>query len=161
MPKNSPPLAARLSKDLREVMKFFAKPKAVQRRAYAPGKWTMREILVHLSDTEAVLLDRLRRMTADAKPVLQAFDQDRWAAKLSYTKRDLKLAARQYQAAREGILETLKLLGPKAKSLRGRHTENGAVSGVRALWIIEYHTAHHLEQLRAIAAGKIWTPKAK
>ena len=65
---------------LHDTLAFFDAPEAAMNRAYAPGKWTLREILVHLSDTEAVYLDRARRILSDEKPSLLGFDQDRWAA---------------------------------------------------------------------------------
>lgn len=146
----------RLTKDLREVLKFFGKPAALQKRAYAPGKWTMREILVHLSDSETVILDRLRRLAAEKKAVLQAFDQDLWADRLFYKTRDLKLAKQQYQTAREGIIELFKRLPAKADARAGRHSEAGRKTFAQVAEIAGYHTGHHLEQLRAIAAGKTW-----
>ncbi|MCK6471547.1 MAG: DinB family protein [Planctomycetes bacterium] len=148
-----------LQASLKATLHHFDRPAAVQKRSYAPGKWTMREMLVHISDTEAVLLDRLRRLAADRKPVLQGFDQDEWARGLRYAKRDLKLARLQFEAARRGILELLRLVPAKTFARAGRHSEYGRLTFAWVLDKVVKHNAHHLEQLDAIAAGKIWTPK--
>src|SRR5258708_4088447 len=92
------------------TMPFFDQPEAVLSKRYAPGKWTARELLVHLSDTEAVHLDRLRRLAAEDNPTLMAYDQDKWAAGLFYGKRDLNLAQQQYEAGRRAVIELARIL---------------------------------------------------
>src|SRR6266542_1260038 len=47
-------------------------------RTYAPGKWTVRQILIHLAQTELALGNRARMAIATPNYVAQAFDQDRW-----------------------------------------------------------------------------------
>ena len=48
-------------------------------QAPAPGKWSIREIIAHLADCEIAFSFRLRQTLADDHPVLQPFDQDKWA----------------------------------------------------------------------------------
>jgi len=47
-------------------------------RTYAPGKWTARQILIHLAQTEIALGNRARMALATPNYASQAFDQDRW-----------------------------------------------------------------------------------
>ena len=47
-------------------------------RTYAPGKWTVRQILVHLAQTELALGNRARMAITTPNYTSQAFDQDRW-----------------------------------------------------------------------------------
>lgn len=148
-----------LQASLKPTLRHFDRPASVQKRSYAPGKWTMHELLVHVSDTEAVLLDRLRRLAADRTPVLQGFDQDDWAEGLNYAKRDLKVARQQFEAARRGILELVRMVPAKTFARAGRHTDYGSCTFAWVLDKIVKHNAHHLEQLDAIAAGKGWTAK--
>ncbi|HVB37261.1 MAG TPA: DinB family protein, partial [Vicinamibacterales bacterium] len=49
-------------------------------RSYAPGKWTARQILLHLAETEAMMSVRIRMALAQDDYVFQPFDQDRWLA---------------------------------------------------------------------------------
>ena len=46
----------------------------------APGKWSIREIFAHLADCEMAFGFRLRQTLAVDNPVLQPFDQDKWAS---------------------------------------------------------------------------------
>ena len=142
---------------LHETLAFFDRQEEVLGRAYAPGKWTIRQILVHLSDTEAVYIDRLRRLSAEEMPILQAFDQDRRAAGLQYPKRDLNLAKHQYENARRSVAELARLMPPQADSRTGTHSEAGVRTFGQVLGGVVSHNLHHLEQLRAIDAGKTWT----
>ena len=51
-------------------------------KAPAPGKWSAAEIVAHLADCELVFAFRLRQTLAEDGPVIQPFDQDKWAADL-------------------------------------------------------------------------------
>jgi hypothetical protein len=153
-------LTGELLCSLHETLALFDLAPAVLKRSYAPGKWTARELLLHIADTEAVLLERLKRIAGEEEPVLLAFDQDRWTEKLNYKQRDLNLARLQFEAARRGVIELLKLTPKQLDKRTGLHTEAGFQSFAQVAAKVQAHTAHHLEQLRAIAAGKRWTPKA-
>src|SRR5205823_7599552 len=82
-------------------------------------------ILVHLSDTETVLLDRLRRLAAEKKPILMAFDENDWAAALFYKRRDLSLAGEQFEVARRSIIELARSLPASFDKKTGMHSEAG------------------------------------
>src|SRR5256885_12285566 len=74
-------------------------PEAVERTP-TPGKWSVRQVLCHLADTELVFGFRLRQAVAEPHHTVQPFDQDRWAAAYSaYTTSaalDLFTSARQW-----------------------------------------------------------------
>jgi len=53
----------------------------------APGKWSIRQIVCHLADSEIVVADRFRRVLAEKDPVLQWFDEQLWAENLDYHRR--------------------------------------------------------------------------
>src|SRR5687768_58019 len=95
----------RLRQTHSEMLPLFDSSPALLAKPYATGKWTFRQVLIHLSDTETVLLDRLRRLASEPNPTLMAFDQDLWAAGLFYDKRDLALARLQFDVARKSVLE--------------------------------------------------------
>lgn len=145
-----------LESTLNDTLAYFDASTALLNKAYAPGKWSMREILVHLSDCETVHLDRLRRLAAEEKPILMAFDQDRWASALLYQQRNLSLAKSQYETARRNVIELARILEPGVDAKTGTHSEAGARTFDWVLTHIPIHNAHHLEQIRAIAEGRTW-----
>lgn len=140
------------------LLPWFAVTGPELTRSYAPGKWTVHELLVHLADAESVLLDRVRRLASEEKPLLWAFDQDAWVAKLNYRNRDLARAGRLFAAARESILELATGFDEAALARVGVHSERGKVTLVETLNGIAKHCGHHLGQLQAIRAGTPWDP---
>ncbi|MBL8234748.1 MAG: DinB family protein, partial [Bryobacterales bacterium] len=64
-------------------------PEAQVDRAPAPGKWSIRQILCHIADTELIAGDRIRRILAEDNPTLIPFDPDAWATKLDYDRREI------------------------------------------------------------------------
>ena len=53
-------------------------------RRPAPGKWTAREIVHHLADSEMTSAIRLRRLIAEDNPVIVGYDQEQFARALKY-----------------------------------------------------------------------------
>ena len=62
-----------------ETLKCFSLDHRDLARTYAPGKWSVGYILHHLSDSETVFFDRIRRVLSEPRPVLWVMDQDAWA----------------------------------------------------------------------------------
>jgi len=154
MPRDA--IIQRLLDSMHDTLKFFDQPDFVLSRSYGPGKWTLREILVHLSDSETVMLDRLRRLVAEEKPTLAAFDENRWVSALFYTQRDLNLARQQFESARRNAIELARTLDDGADGKVGIHSEAGALSFAQVLGKVSAHNLHHLEQVHAIAENRTW-----
>ncbi len=138
---------------------FFSAGADQLARAYAPGKWTMRQLLIHITDSQTICLDRLRRIAADDKPLLLAFDQDRWVAHLHYERLDLGVSGALFHATMSAAADLARNLPPDADARKGVHSEAGLRTFAAQLDFTWQHVAHHLEQVRAAAAGKTWTAK--
>jgi len=150
-----------LQDTMHETLRFYDMPAPLMKNSYGAGKWTLRQLLVHLSDAETVLLDRLRRLASEKKPVLMAFDENDWAKGLFYKQRDLALSRQQFEIARRNIIELACALPKRIDKNAGTHSQAGTRTFGQILKMCAAHNAHHLEQLRAIAAGKKWKPKKK
>jgi hypothetical protein len=116
--------------------------------SWAPGKWSARQILTHLAQTELALGNRARMALATAGYVAQAFDQDAWIA------RETRLSGPDaldtfLALARMNVLFFDGLsAADRATSLS--HPEYGALT---VDWIIHQmagHQIHHLRQLEGI-----------
>ncbi|HLM68739.1 MAG TPA: DinB family protein [Longimicrobium sp.] len=114
---------------------------------YAPGKWSIREVLGHVIDTERVFAYRaLRIARGDATP-LEGFDENAYAAASGADGRTLADLAQELEHVRLGNVAFLRALGDEALARRG--TANGAEVTVRALaWILAGHELHHRGLLR-------------
>ncbi len=116
-------------------------------RRYAPGKWSVKEVLGHLIDTERVMAYRMLRIArGDATP-LPGFDQDTFVPAGAFDRRAMEDLIEEYASVREA---TIRLLGGlDGASLERRGVANGCPVSARAIaFIIAGHELHHLGVLR-------------
>jgi DinB superfamily len=115
--------------------------------AYAPGKWTVKEVVGHLADTERVMGFRaLWFARGDAQP-LPGFDENAWVPSGRFADRTLGDLAEEFAAVRASTLAMAR--GLATESLARRGTANGAEISVRALlYIIAGHERHHVALLK-------------
>ncbi|MBB6144627.1 putative damage-inducible protein DinB [Silvibacterium bohemicum] len=115
----------------------------------APGKWSPREIVCHLADTELAFAFRLRQTLAEGDHVIQPFDQEKWAA--NYAAYDAREALTLFCAIRNWNLALLRFTSEEQRSKTVTHPERGAMT----FWIIVEtlagHDLNHLTQLQVIA----------
>ncbi len=149
---------ATLHRAVADVLPFFASDAAIQGRSYAPGKWTVRQLLLHLSDSQTAMLDRLFRLAAEDAPILMNFDENRWAERLAYDRRDLIAARALYAAGAATIGDLCRTLPDAVDARQGMHSLGGLRSFAQQLAYCASHSAHHLEQIRAAVEGRTWQP---
>lgn len=114
---------------------------------YAPGKWTLREVIGHLADSERVISYRaLRVARADATP-LPSFDEDAWMAPANFERRALAEVAAEFRAVRESTLALFRGFDAEAWPRVGT-ASNHPISARALAWIISGHEAHHVRVLR-------------
>ncbi len=113
---------------------------------YAPDKWSMKEVVGHLSDTERVLAYRaLRFGRGDATP-LPSFDDQAYVPELHTADRALDDMAEEWGHVRRATLALYRHLPATAWSRRG--IANDQPISVRALaYVIAGHVRHHLQTL--------------
>lgn len=118
-------------------------------RTYAPGKWPVRFILLHLADAETVLFDRIRRVLSEPRQVLWVFDQDAWAKGLDYSRVPLDVSRRVYESVRNAIIYYADLYYEEKGHLEFVHSVTGVRTLKDELDKVASHNQHHLDQIRA------------
>ncbi|MDP1891736.1 MAG: DinB family protein [Gemmatimonadaceae bacterium] len=110
--------------------------------AYAPGKWTVKEVVCHITDAERIFAYRaLRIARGDATP-LASFDENAYAASCGANDRPLESLLDEFAAVRAATLALLRALPEAAWTRRG--TASGKEVSVRGLaWIMTGHAIHH------------------
>lgn len=123
--------------------------------AYRPDSrsWSIREIAVHLADTEIVALDRMKRIIAESEPQLRAFDQDAWSSRLHYEDADLHVHLSLFKLLRESFVPTLRRLSPEDWQRAGIHNEAGRVTLQDMLNMFVDHVDRHLGQIERVKAA--------
>jgi hypothetical protein len=121
-------------------------------RAYAPGKWTLLESLLHVADTERVFSYRLLRIARADETPLPGFDQDAWVPHSAANGRTLADILTEIEAVRNASIALIGSLDDAAAVRRG--VSGGNSVSVRGLaWNIAGHFAHHLELTRTRYLG--------
>src|SRR3954453_21496471 len=128
-------------------------PEELDARA-APNKWTVREIIHHLADSEITSAVRLRRLLAEEKPQIQGYDQEEFSRRLHY-ERPHESSLELFRYARVTTGELLDCLQPADWLREGTHSESGRYSVEDWLRIYGEHAHKHARQiLVARAAAK-------
>lgn len=132
-----------------ETLRCFSLDDRALARTYAPGKWSVRYILHHLSDSETVFLDRIHRVLSEPRPVIWVMNQDAWAKGLDYSQVPLDIARRVYESVRNAIIYHAGVHYERHGHLEWVHS----VDGVRTLRDefdkVAAHNEHHLTQIRS------------
>jgi len=119
-------------------------------RSPAPGKWSPREILVHLADCELAFGFRYRQALAEENHVVQPFDQEKWAK--SYSAFTAEQALDTFTALRNWNLTLIRSLTLEQMLKPVRHPERGDMIFRELIETSAGHDINHLRQLEAIAA---------
>ncbi|MBV8551176.1 MAG: DinB family protein [Acidobacteriaceae bacterium] len=116
----------------------------------APNKWSVRQIVAHLADTEAIAVTRLRGVIAEDNPALVPFDQDAWAEKTNYSKRKPARDLETIRRLRADNYELLKELPEEAFSRTGRHARRGTMTLLDLLRLFAEHAEKHAVQIHGV-----------
>jgi len=122
-----------------------AEAKAEQ--AYGPGKWTLKEVVLHMCDAERVFDYRLLRIArGDATP-LPGFEQDEWVPHSCANRRSMASLLLEYAAIRAATVQLIDSLSDEAWERRG--TASRSPVSARALaHICAGHERHHVRIIR-------------
>ena len=114
--------------------------------------WSMRQLVCHLADAEAVAVMRFRQMLAEDNPTLQYFDDALWMDKLDYGRRKISVALETFRRLRSDNYELLKDLPESEFARTGTHSKDGATT-LRASveWFAE-HLEEHVREIQAMRA---------
>jgi uncharacterized damage-inducible protein DinB len=113
----------------------------------ARGKWSVREILAHLSETELIWSARLRLILGQSGVPIVGMDQDVWAKR--YGRVDARRALDTYTALRRSNLELLAGLSRKDWKRWGRHSQFGRLTVEKIFRMVAGHDINHARQIEA------------
>ena len=112
------------------------------------GKWTACEIVHHLADSEMRAGLRLRQLLAEDDARIEAYDQDRYAARLRYNERaDIRPALEALRAARATTAQLLALMTDDDWRRAGQHPEHPRYTAEDWLRIYAAHAHGHASQI--------------
>ena len=113
----------------------------------AAGEWSAHEIVCHCADSETNSYARIRLLLTEADPVIQGYDQDRWAKTLDYHRHPLEPAIATVDGVRANTAALIRRLPDDAWAREGRHTESGRYTAEDWLTIYAEHLEGHARQI--------------
>ena len=114
---------------------------------YAPGKWSLREVIGHVADAERIFSYRLLCIARGDTTPLPGFDENTYVPAGEFERRPLAAVAAEFGAIRMATLALLEGLTPEALARMG--TASGRPISARALgFIVAGHEIHHLGVIR-------------
>lgn len=116
----------------------------------APGRWSIRQIIAHLADSEMVCAQRMRQIVAEEQPTLVAFDQEAWTRNLDYVRRKPKQSLESFRRVRGENYELLKELPEAAYARTGNHSQRGPITLRFQVELLAEHAESHARQMQAI-----------
>ncbi len=122
-------------------------PKKKHDFAYAPGKWTIKEILGHLMDTERIYAYRILRFVRGDQTELPGFDENVFVKNGGFQYFAMEELLDEFHLIRQSNLALFKSFTPKDMEKKG--IANGVeISVGQLLYVTAGHAEHHLEVIR-------------
>ena len=139
---------ATLEKQAAEVPAFVRSiPDAKGDHRYAEGKWSVKDVVLHVCDAERVFSYRLLRFARNDPTDLPGFDEGAFVKNAAAAVHTLAQLADEFAAVRRATLALLAPLQDDAMMRRG--TANGHPISARAIaWIMAGHADHHMRVVR-------------
>jgi len=135
----------RQGRETAALLRKISEPKSQHR--YAPGKWTIREVVGHMVDAERVFTYRALSFARGETAALPSFDENAWALTSNAGDRSLKALVDELAVVRTATLALFRGFSDKEFGRSGIASNNHVT--VRAIaYIVAGHELHHVKILR-------------
>lgn len=114
---------------------------------YAPDKWSVKELLGHVSDTERLFAYRLLHIARGDRAALAGMDEKAWSAVAPHGHRRISELVDEMNAVRAATMTLIESLDAAALDRSGV-ANNHPISARALVWILPGHAQHHLDVLR-------------
>jgi hypothetical protein len=136
-----------LEKEGPETVALFKSATSKADYRYAPGKWTVKEVLGHINDSERIMAYRALRIGRGDKTPIEGFEQDDYVRDSNFAQRSLPDLIDEFVDVRRATISLLKNFDNEIALRRG--TANKCETSVRAVaYVIAGHELHHRRILR-------------
>jgi hypothetical protein len=113
----------------------------------SPARWSIREIMIHLADSEANAYTRCRKILAESGSEIMVYNQDKWANELKYKNQDMDLALELFADLRIVTYLLLKSLPEEKWNNYIIHPGIGKITLDQWLEIYSNHVDVHINQM--------------
>jgi uncharacterized damage-inducible protein DinB len=109
---------------------------------YASGKWSIKEVIGHITDTERIMSYRLLSIARGEKTSLPGYDENEYVAKADFDNQSLKDLMDHFACVRQSTIHLIKSLSDESLSRRGT-ANNSEVTAKALITIVTGHELHH------------------
>lgn len=131
-----------------ETINFFGLSNDELSKTYGDGKWSIRQILHHLTDSELIFQYRLKTIIAEPKQIIWAYNQDKWNAAFGYEFMPLGDKARVFELCKELNIALTDKYYEQYGAIKFVHSEAGIRTLAEEFARIASHNLSHLDQIR-------------
>ncbi len=128
-------------------MSFFDLPESDLIKTYGEGKWSIRQILHHLTDTEYLLMGRLKKVIAEPRQVIWGFNPDDWSAAFDYLNEPLTGKKEFYSLCREMNYQLIDRYFDQCGKYEFVHSETGLRTLEMEFEKVAFHNQSHNNQI--------------
>jgi uncharacterized damage-inducible protein DinB len=122
-----------------------------------PGTWSIQEVVIHLADSDAISIDRMKRMLIEDNPPLLYADETAYVERLHHDQQSIEDALTLFEVGRRQWARVLRLLPEQAFSRQGTHNRAGIVTVGHYVEGYCEHLDHHLKFI-ASKRGRLGKP---
>jgi len=112
-----------------------------------PGKWSIHEVVVHIVDSDAISIDRMKRILSEDNPSLLYADETAYVERLYTHDQDLEDALKLLEIGRRQWARVLRKLPDAAFERKGQHNRSGEVTLGKMVGTYVKHIDDHLEYI--------------
>jgi uncharacterized damage-inducible protein DinB len=116
----------------------------------APDKWSIHQILIHVTDSEISSTSRLKKVLAEDEPTLISFDQDAWANNLGYDLMDREQYLLLFKLLRSSMQTILDNLTSEQSERVGVYVDQGRFTFKQLMEYRIEHVRNHLAQIERV-----------
>jgi DinB superfamily len=135
-----------------ETLKFFDLPVSELEKSYSAGKWSIKEILHHLTDTEIQFQYRLKKIIAEPRQLIGASDQHEWNIAFNYKNEPLKNKRQVFEICRDLNYELIDNFYEKYSEKEFVHSEEGLRTLKDEFEEVATHNQRHNQQIEMALA---------
>jgi uncharacterized damage-inducible protein DinB len=114
-----------------------------------PGAWSILELVVHMADSDAIVIDRMKRILTENNPTLLSADETAYVRETHMHEQSMEDALTLFEVGRRQFARVLRALPDEAFARAGTHNVRGRVTLGELVVDYSGHLDHHLGFLRA------------
>jgi len=124
-------------------------PKEMWQWKPAPEKWSIHEIIIHITDSEANSYVRCRRFIAEPGSGVYGYDENKWAKNLNYHLQNVEDSLALFKLLRKASYDLIRMVSEETWNTGTvHHSENGVVKFEEWLKTYEEHIPVHIRQMK-------------